>query len=196
MQARTAEARPAAPVETLSPEERGRRSHEVMTGMANDLAVTPEFTAALTQAFFARQYSRHRSRNEINQVYFQRGGSGYLVDMHSSRYHEAGSPEKPEGTDMVRSTLEITKYDPTEEIEGWRKKVASVRVSTDIIEGKDGETLGFKNGNVSLDEDYELEFAWDHTWRTAEPQNKSEGSGAIEKLPTVFADLKPTPVKI
>ncbi|MBI2443307.1 MAG: hypothetical protein HYV40_05375 [Candidatus Levybacteria bacterium] len=192
----TAETKQAAPVETLSPQEMGKRSFDLMTGMVNNLAATPEFTTALAQAFFRRQGSIHTSGNDLGSVYFQKGAFAYLVDWTSTRF-EPRSHGQPEPRDMIRSGLTVTKYDPREEIDGWSKKVATISFSSDFLEGEDGEILRFTGGCVSLEADYDLESSWEtpSSWRTAEPTTKSEGSEAIDKSPEFFADITPAPVK-
>src|SRR5207249_425190 len=113
-----AETRQVAPVESLSPEEGGKRSFDLMTDIANNLGATPEFTTALTQAFFRRQVFPHGSRNEINSVYFQKGDFRYLVDWHSTRFEPRQHGES-EARDMIRSRLKITKYDPRDKTDEW-----------------------------------------------------------------------------
>lgn len=186
------------PREQEASAELGRRTHEAMTGIATNLLSTPEFMDALGRAFFRRQvFSRGIHQNEINSVYFPKGDFAYFVDWSSTRF-EYGLHGEPERLDVINSTLAITKYDPKESTDGWSKKVASARLTTHFLEGKEGEVVRFTDGSATLGEDYDLESSWEtpRLWRSADPTKKSEGTDAIDNLPKVFADLYPTPVKI
>ncbi len=191
---------------TQTPEEQaefGKRTYDLMTEITTNLLATPEFMRALGGAFFRRQQFRH-SRNTIDSVYFKKGDFEYLVQWFSARF-EPSSHGQPEVRDLIRSELKITKYDPKESTEdstgGWLKRVASARIGSDFLEDEDDKDRGilrFIEGYITLDENYDLDTSWETppSWRSAEPAKTTERKDAIDKLPEVFVDLYPTPVKI
>ena len=58
--------------------------------------------------------------------------------------------------------------------------------------------LRFTGGHASLDEEYDLKTSWENhpTWRTAKPTKSSGGKQVIDRIPEVFSELYPSPIKI
>lgn len=183
--------------ERLSPAEMGKLTYDAMTGITTRLSTTPEFATALSQAFFRRQSSRHTSRNEIPSVTFSKGDFTLVVDWSSTKF-EPGSHGEPERRDMIRSQLTITKYDPQEATDGWLKKIARVTLITDFLENEQGEIIRFTGGTAEIGENFDLASSFDrpHSWRSANPIATLGERAAIERIPVVFPELYPAPIKL
>src|SRR3990172_9716784 len=89
--------------EQLSPAEIGKQNYDAIALLASNLIKAPEFVKALEKAYFARQWSRETSRNELNWVGFAKGDFQYLVEWGSRRFRPSSHGKHPT-LDLIETT--------------------------------------------------------------------------------------------
>ena len=174
--------------EPSSLSEVGRRSHETITGMVTNLFTTPEFMAALGQGFFGRTGTNEGNR--LRYIYFEKGDYGYLVRWRGSPLRYSPKYIREYNADLE---LGIDKYDPREKDERDNpKKIASLRLKSVFYEDQNGEIKEFTGGYADIEEDYQP----NPPYTDLKAAKVSKGTDAFDRIPEVYKDLYPSPVKL